>query len=332
MNNFFKLVYNELFKTYVRKSTWLMYIILAVLVVGFGILNNTLEEYNDVTYEDDNWREVLEEENARLIEEDQQFQDEMAEDGEIIYYGTNSPTIEKNNVYLEADVKPTKYGAWQFLVESAGLLSVISLFTIIIAAGIVAHEFRWGTIKLLLIRPISRTKILASKYVSVLLFALFTVIFLAGVSWISGLLIYGLDQPDAHMIIVRFTEDFEASPYHLVHIYKEFLASYGYNLVNLLMMTTFAFMISAIFRNSSLAIGIAIFLMMGGTMIVALFQEKPFAKYILFANTDLKMYREGQYWVEGMTMQFSIIVLIVYYAIFMALAWIFFTKRDVAGN
>src|SRR5690625_7731056 len=92
--------------------------------------------------------------------------------------------VEINNYYLEHDIQPSTYGAWQFVADNAGLLSIVSLLTIIVAAGIVANEFRWGTIKLLLIRPISRTKILASKYIAVLLFAFFTLLFVLVFSWI----------------------------------------------------------------------------------------------------------------------------------------------------
>jgi len=309
-----------------------MYIILAVLIIGFGILEKSFDDY-DVSYHDqENWRELMEEENEKIMKENEEFQQEMQENGEVeFYYGPNMDIVERNNVYLENDIQSMKYGAWQFVVENAGLLSVVSLLTIIIAAGIIAHEFRWGTIKLLLIRPITRTKIFAAKYVSVLLFALFSLLFVIIVAWISGAIIFGIGSLSGHMLIYNLSEASDQN-YKLVPIFQELISSYGYNIINLVMMTTFAFMISSIFRNSSLAIGLAIFLMMGGNMIVAIFQDKPFAKYILFANTDLKQYADGTVWIEGMTLGFSITVLIVYYLIFMILSWIFFVKRDIAGQ
>ncbi len=60
---------------------------------------------------------------------------------------------------------------WTGVKESEWILFFVILFTILIAAGIVAEEFTKGTIKLLLIRPVSRFKILLSKYVSTFLFA-----------------------------------------------------------------------------------------------------------------------------------------------------------------
>lgn len=328
MSNFFKLVYNELAKTYIRKSTWIMYIILAVLIVGSGLLTKTFDDYDTTKYDQDNWREVMEAENKEIIEELEQDDDDMFDDNGI-YFGPNSDTVDRNTVYLEADVQPSNYDTLQFVAENAGLLSVVSLLTIIVAAGIVAHEFRWGTIKLLLIRPISRTKILLSKYISVLLFALFTLLFVLIGAWITGAILFGIDSVNPQMLVYDFDTD---HGYRLVSVFYEIVTGYGYGLVNLVMMTTFAFMISSIFRNSSLAIGTAIFLMMGGSMIVGIFADKPFAKYILFANTDLKQYADGNPFLEGMTLGFSITVLIIYYLIFLFLSWIFFVKRDVAGQ
>lgn len=49
-----------------------------------------------------------------------------------------------------------------------------------------------------------------------------------------------------------------------VPIIEEIITGYGFKMVNLVMMATFAFMISSIFRNSAFAIGTAVFLMMAG--------------------------------------------------------------------
>ncbi len=56
------------------------------------------------------------------------------------------------------------------------------------------------------------------------------------------------------------------------------------------------------------------------------------AKYILFANTDLSQYTgERKPIIEGMTLGFSVTMLIIYYIVFIGLAWTLFRKRDVAG-
>src|SRR5699024_6916670 len=321
LSSFLKLIYNEQLKLYITKSTWIMYIILAALIIGGAAIVATFDE--DLSKPTgDNWREELQTENEALLKENEEAGEE---EGFVI--SINNDIIAENNYYLEHDIKPSSYGAFHYVHENQGLLSLISLFTIIIAAGIVANEFRWGTIKLLLIRPISRSKILLSKYISVLIFAVITSIFLYVFSFIVGAIFFGIEGANQHIFL--HTE----SGFEYVSITRYILSTYGYKLINLVMIATFDFMISTVFRNSALAIGLAIFLMMAGTQIVFFFAERSWAKYILFANTDLTQYKTGNTpMLEGMTLGFSVSVLIVYYAIFIILSWFVFTKRDVAGH
>ncbi|MFA1822123.1 ABC transporter permease [Virgibacillus oceani] len=320
MSRFFKLLYNELMKIFIRKSTWAMYVILALIVIGGAALTFT---FDDITTEyTDDWREELQEEN-------EMYQDEIAaleENGGEFVIEMNSELMAKNEFYLENDSRPLNYGAWQYVLENAGLVSIISLLTIIVGAGIVSNEYKWGTIKLLLIRPISRSVILLSKFVAVFAFALFTMIFLMLSSLISGAIFFGFEGVNPN-IVIETAQGFEHLP-----IITEILSQYGYKIVNLIMMTTLAFAISTIFKNSSLAIGIGIFLMMGGNMIVGIFAEYDWAKYILFANIDLQQYETGNVLIEGMTLGFSITMLFIYFIVFVLFAWLFFTKRDVVNQ
>ncbi|MNG37120.1 hypothetical protein D3C84_1243690 [compost metagenome] len=53
-------------------------------------------------------------------------------------------------------------------------------------------------------------------------------------------------------------------------------------------------------------------------------------KYLLFANTDLSVYRSDAVPVEGMTLAFSIVILLVYMALFLSVSFAVFKKRDIA--
>ncbi|SHH42785.1 ABC-2 type transport system permease protein [Virgibacillus chiguensis] len=317
MSSMLKLIHNEQLKIYTKKSTWLMYLILAGLIFTFAFSVNYYGVPNE-EYQVDNWQQVLQEENQNL-------EQEMKKDKFKTAY--HSYIIEKNNYYLEHDIQPAAYDAWNFTGETSEIIIVVGLLSIIVAGGIVANEFRWGTIKLLLIRPIERSKILFSKYVAVLLFALYTLLFLFITAWITGAIFFGISEVDA-TIVKDATDGFRSVP-----LFKDILTNYSFPLVDLLMMTTLAFMISTVFRNSSLAIGVSLFLLMGGSSFVQMFADKDWVKYILFANTNLRQYTAGNTpFAEGMTLGFSLTVLIVYYVIFIVTSWIVFKKRDVAGQ
>lgn len=161
---------------------------------------------------------------------------------------------------------------------------------------------------------------------AIFVFALLTMIFLFLVSMLGGAIFFGFEGFNPSTVIMT-GDGFEYVP-----IVGEVMSEYGYRIVNLIMMTTLAFMISTIFKNSSIAIGVGIFLLMGGSIITGIFSQYDWSKYLLFANLDLKMYETGNVLIEGMTLGFSITMLIVYFVVFVALAWIFFNKRDIVNQ
>ncbi|WP_412095571.1 ABC transporter permease, partial [Bacillus inaquosorum] len=97
-----------------------------------------------------------------------------------------------NNYRIEHNIpNDTGYTVWSYVTDSAGFTILTGLFTIIIAAGIVANEFNWGTIKLLMIRPLNRFQILLSKYITVLLFGFLLLFILFMGSTLLGLIFFG---------------------------------------------------------------------------------------------------------------------------------------------
>ena len=89
-------------------------------------------------------------------------------------------------------------------------------------------------------------------------------------------------------------------------------------------------MISTAFRSSAMAIGISIFALLAGAAMMELLQAYEWSKYLLFPNIDLTQYLIGRPYQEGMTMSFSILVLVGYFLAFNLVSWLTFTKRDVA--
>ncbi|UOQ44476.1 ABC transporter permease [Halobacillus salinarum] len=319
MNNLFQLIRNEQMKMYSQISTWIMFGILALFIIGFGVFMKVNDSFtNNPAAAGDDWKQELQAENEDIKKSMQ----ENAQGGGDF----TPPQLEENQYRIEHNIKPRTYDVWSFIKDNKNNISIISLFTIIVAAGAIANEFKWGTIKLLLIRPISRTKILLAKYLSVLIFALTMLIFLYVLSFITGSALFGIDGL-SQTYLFKQAGEFKEAPIFQHTVFQYLLGS-----VNLLMMATFAFMISSVFRNSSLAIGVAIFLMMSGNAIVAFLSTKDWAKYILFANTDLTTFFEGTPIIEDLTLPFSVTVLAVYFILFVGLAWGFFTKRDVAST
>jgi ABC-2 type transport system permease protein len=203
---------------------------------------------------------------------------------------------------------------------------VVTVFTVIIAADIVAGEFSRGTIKLLLIRPASRAKILLSKYLATLGFSIVMLVFLLVAGLLFNGILYGFG--DIGLPYLSFVNGNVVQNSMLAHV----LQYYGLNCINLIMIVTMAFMISTVFRSSSLSIGISLAVMFLSGAVLAIFGRYHWIKYYLFANTDLSVYMNGGIpLVPGMTLGFSIVVLLVYFLIFNLLSWTLFMRRDVAA-
>lgn len=317
-----KLIQNELMKIFKRPGTYVMIGLLVLLITVAGGFTKYQESRGTVP-DNSEWESGLQLENESYKKQLEEMGD-SASPGETEYYERE---IALNNYRIEHDISPNEeYTIWGFVDDLSQTIEFVGLFTIIIGAGIVSSEFNWGTIKLLLIRPIKRGKILASKYFTVLLFGAFMLFFLFIYSAGLGAILFGM--PETSVPYLNYYKGNITEQSMFVHL----VVTYGLKSVNMLMLATMAFMISAAFRNSSLAIGLSIFLLfMGGqaTQIIAL--KYDWAKYILFANTDLLRYFEGTPMVEGMTLAFSIIMLIIYFLLFQAIAFYVFKKRDVAA-
>ncbi|MDP4163356.1 MAG: ABC transporter permease [Bacillota bacterium] len=317
----FKLIQNEWLKILKRPGTYVMtgLLVFMIMFVG-GIVKYQLVKENP--QEDKNWKQTMRVEvNQAKLE-----LKNMGHAPKQVVEATQK-NIALKEYQINHSIPPTqKYAVWDFVSSGSGMIQLAGLFTIIIAAGIVSSEFTWGTIKFLLIRPISRGKILVSKYITVIMFSIVMLVILFSLSSLLGVILFGTPEtsvPYLNYLNGKVTEQNMAL--HLIILY-------GMKSIGMIMLATMAFMISAAFRNSSLAIGISIFLLFTGGELTGLLALKfNWAKYILFANTDLMQYFEGEPMVDGMTLSFSVIMLAVYFIIFQSIAFYVFKKRDVAA-
>lgn len=315
----FNLFKNEWMKIFRRPGTFVMIGILVVAIAVVGIVIKSQQNNTDPS-QDKNWEQVLQEENNALKQQ-------MAQSHSKVERNYFKKEIAINDYRIQHHIPlKEKYTVWSFVKDTSQLIILAGLFIIIVSAGIVASEFNWGTIKLLLIRPINRSKILLSKYLTVIMFALFMLALLFIFSTLLGALLFG--TPDKAVTYLNYYNGQVTEQNIVVHL----LIYYGLNSIDTIMLVTMAFMISSVFRNSSLAIGLSLFLLFTGGQFTALLSMKfDWAKYILFANTDLMQYFEGTPMVEGMTLTFSVIMLLAYFAVFQFLAFFVFKKRDVAA-
>ncbi|WP_021877363.1 ABC transporter permease [Paenibacillus sp. P22] len=218
---------------------------------------------------------------------------------------------------------------WQMVaIEMIVMMPLVSIFAVIVAADIVAGEFTAGTIKLLLIRPWSRSKILLSKYAATLLFGFFSMALLYAALLLVNIIFFGYEKG------IKAAEVFGAAD-PAMSAWSYFNQSFFMQFISLIVTVTLAFMISSVFRSGALAIGLSLFVVLMGKTLGQLFGliDRKWVDYVLFQHLDLTRYigigSSGAN--GGMTLGFSLAVLAGYYVIFMALSWFVFTRRDVAA-
>ena len=311
------LVLNENMKIYRRVRTW----ILVGLMVAFVLFVNFIEWHSDgKKAEGEGWRATLQQENqqySKILK-----QPELGEDDRTFY----EQQVAVNDYHLEKNIRSTDGTMWDGVNGSAQMMIVITIFTIIIAGDSLAGEFSSGTIKLLLIRPASRVKILVSKYISFLMFGMLLLLTLFVLSIVVNGILYGFGYMD--LPLISMTAEGEIVERNMVlNLWK----TYMLNGISTVMYITMAFTISSAFRSSAMAIGFSIGALFAGNIVLEALQRFDWSKYLLFANTDLTQYLNGHPFQEGMTMSFSIGVLVVYFLVFNLVSWLLFTRRDVAA-
>jgi hypothetical protein len=194
------------------------------------------------------------------------------------------------------------------MLQAAGQL--VPVLAVLAAAGSVTQEYRYGTIKFLLIRAQSRHKILASKYIVAVVYALTLVVTSAVFAVAAGYIVYGGGSGES--------------------TWTDFLGNVASLAVYSIVFVTMTFMIGILTKSNGAAIGVGIFSMMAGSLLVLLLSRYSITKYLLFANTDLSVYRSDAVPIEGMTLAFSIVILLVYMALFLSVSFAVFKKRDIA--
>lgn len=312
------LIRNEWMKLWQKKATWVIVVMLVAILIGVGGIMKWVQSTNEQPQNQPSWEENQAENQAFLTA---QLADPNIDDA---YKKQLEKDLAISEYRLDKNVEPMDpNGREQSVLDSHVMLSLVILFSVIVAASIVASEFSQGTIKMLLSRPVKRWKILTSKYLTTLIFAFVLTIIAFVSTMIASYLFY--DSGGGAILEYRNGSVEEVSYWGRVFVL------YVLQFVGVIVYTTFAFMIGSVFRSSSLAIGLSIFLLFAGPNIVLILSKYEIAKYILFTHTDLTGYINGQMFVPGMTWPLSLMVLTVYMVIFIGVSFWSFTKRDVTA-
>ena len=199
---------------------------------------------------------------------------------------------------------------------------------VMIAGTIVSEEFNKGTIKLLLVKPYTRNKILIAKAITTLMMIIFIIVVTLVMQILIGGIIFGFDSLSEPVVAYNFN----TNTMEEMNIFANLGVQTLTQLPMIILLATLAFAISTLFTNSTLAITISLLGYMAASIInqLAIGYDLQFMKYFVTMNWDLSIYANGALpYMEGMSMTMSIIICVIYFLIMMIPTFIVFKKRNI---
>ena len=199
---------------------------------------------------------------------------------------------------------------------------------VMIAGTIVSEEFNKGTIKLLLVKPYTRTQILLSKFLTVLIISAFVIVSTILMQILVGGILFGFESLFEPVVVYNLSTNSIQEMNIFAYLGIQTLTQ----LPIIILLATLAFAISTIFSNSALAITVSLLGYMGASIInqLAIAYNLSFMKYFVTMNWDLSQYLFGGLpYMEGMNLITSIIICVIYLLIMLIPTFIIFKKRNI---
>jgi len=318
MKRLLLLVLNEFIKILLRpRSKVFILIIISIVLVSLII---QLKDRNQV--EESNWKEDLQ---IQIAIDSQEILTLKVEGAPESYLSMVQNEIQLNQYHLEKNMSPYQYGVWNFIQGNSFLFLLIMIFSIVISSDAVSREYSTGTIKLLVIRPFSRWKILLSKYIAVTFFSTVMIFIYLFSSFIIGLVFFG-EINSYNLEIPTIGDEDNIITYT---IGSSLIKSIVLQFIQLMMFITISFVISTIFKNSTIALSVSLASFFGGSIIANLGEKFILLKYTLFTHLNITKFANTENLLYSSAFRESIIVLGIYWTVMMAFSIIVFQRKDI---
>lgn len=247
-------------------------------------------------------------------------------------------------------IEPYDFNAFSYLEKLISILGQVFLIIgiAIFAADMVSGECTPPTLKLLLTQPVSRGKVIFSKFISVTLAAIGLILSIEIVSFLVVGLIYGFGN-SSYPVMVGAKYQFNQAvflengghPLNLIAGSSQIIPMWKY-IVELLLTqglyilacTSFVFLVSALFKSSMVSMGVATVSLIAMTIVFNLVGFlKKFAMYVFTSYIDMGAVIKGQTALmfndPSSTFGLAIIVFLVWTVVCYLIAHVVFTKKDI---
>lgn len=234
----------------------------------------------------------------------------------------------KYDLYNDTEYQNTATANYTFQNSIGTYIAIIVMVVVIVSGVSISEEFNKGTVKLLLVRPYSRTKILISKLIAVFITMIITTVAILLLQFIIGGIVYGFGT--YMMNVVQF--DFTTNSIITLNIFAYLGLIFICKLPIFILIGTLAFALSTLFLNSPLAVALPILGYMGSDVInmIAISYKWDWVKYFVTPNWDLSQYLfGGTPMFSGISVEFSITICAIYFVIMLVASIVSFKKRNI---
>jgi ABC-2 type transport system permease protein len=318
LSNFIVLIGNELRKLFVQRSFIISLIILCIPIIILGRWDYVEKEQGVLKAE--NWK-------SELVVENQKIEEGLAEQD-----ASNEPGLAKqqreqyeiNKYRIEHNISPVQqHTVLDFMKKSAAITNFIGILLIYFASSMMSKEHQWKTINFLLVKPSTRRMIYYAKFLSLaVLYFIFTFAIII-YSFIIGSIINNFDFSTQPILLFQNNHVVEQG------ILPSLVSAYLINLLPYLFFVAIAYLLSTILKTSSISLLISIMLLATSDVIGSVLRMKSWSKFLPFMHTDLTVYTKGINMENGMRIEFSITVLVLYTLLILIFAGEWFKKKDV---
>jgi ABC-2 type transport system permease protein len=331
MTRFAPLVLNEVTKMIRKRRFQVVLGILAVLLALFAYAENQTALKMQRQLGTADWRVQLQ---HQIVNQQNRLKSPLLSSAQKSLIQAR---LTEYKYYLDHDINPSAPGAPTFMRTfiDEGISLLIPLFVVVIASDIVSSEMSGGTIKLLLTRPVSRARILASKLVALVLLLALLMAIIAILSYLISGIFFGYRGFDLPVLIGFQTAEngtVDVSHVHMVAQWQYLFMSYGLAFFVCLCVGALSFMVSVLVRSTASSMGIMIAALIAGTLLTGLAGNWTPAKYLPVVHLKLSGYLMGNPPpFEGVTFPFSLSVLTVWAFLAVIVSFVVFSRKDMMG-
>ncbi|MFZ7132523.1 MAG: ABC transporter permease subunit [Eubacteriales bacterium] len=254
--------------------------------------------------------------------------------------------LQNHNIKPQADYE---FNAFNFMDNLVGQLGQVFLVIgiAVFAADMISGEWTPPTLKLLLTQPVSRGKVILSKFITTLLSSVGLILVVEIASFFIVGLFFGFGNSQ-YPSFVGLRYQFDTSvfldngshPFVLINESAQIIPVVQYTLkllltqsVFIVAVTSFVFMISSLVKSSMVSMAISVVSLVSGMIIFQIPGIRSIARFVFinyFAIGEVVTGRIASFFNHpGMTEISSIITLLIWTAICYLVAHFTFTKRDL---